>query len=94
MSYLHDGLELTDALEKKIATTLSRQCSPRHVPDRVYTIEEVPYTLTGKKLEVPVKKLLLGIAADKALNRGAIANPLSMNFFIDLAGRFQNEIAG
>jgi len=90
---LHDDLELTDELTKKIASTLARQCSPRHVPDRMYTIEEVPYTLTGKKLEVPVKKLLLGLSADKALNRGAIANPLAMNFFIDLAGRLQDEIS-
>ena len=82
--------ELTGVLEKKIATTLSQQCSPRHVPDRVYSIEEVPYTLTGKKLEVPVKKLLLGISADKALNKGAIANPLAMNYFIDLAGTIRS----
>ena len=87
---LHEGHELTGDLEKKIATTLSQQCSPRHVPDRVYSIEEVPYTLTGKKLEVPVKKLLLGISADKALNKGAIANPLAMNYFIDLAGTIRS----
>jgi acetoacetyl-CoA synthetase len=87
---LHEGHELTGVLEKKIATTLSQQCSPRHVPDRVYSIEEVPYTLTGKKLEVPVKKLLLGISADKALNKGAIANPLAMNYFIDLAGTIRS----
>jgi acetoacetyl-CoA synthetase len=91
---LQEGHELTDDLIKKIATTLARQCSPRHVPDKVYTIEEVPYTLTGKKLEVPVKKLLLGIAADKALNRGAIANPAAMDFFIDFAGRLQSKITG
>ena len=91
---LQDNQQLTGTLENKIATTLSRQCSPRHVPDKVYVIEEVPYTLTGKKLEVPVKKLLLGIAADKALNKGAIANPQTMDFFIDLAGRLEDEIAG
>lgn len=84
---LNDGFELTDSLTKKIATVLAQQCSPRHVPDKVYAIDEVPYTLTGKKLEVPVKKLLLGIDVDKALNRGAIANPLAMNYFIDMAGK-------
>jgi len=87
---LHDGFELTDSLVGQIAATLAQQCSPRHVPDKVYTIEEVPYTLTGKKLEVPVKKLLLGVAADKALNNAAIANPLAMNFFIDMAANLQS----
>ena len=83
---LNDGVELTDTLIKKISTTLAQQCSPRHVPDYVYCIDdEVPYTRTGKKLEVPVKKLLMGIAADKALNKGAITNPVAVNFFIELA---------
>lgn len=87
---LQDGFEMTDSLTKKIATTLAQQCSPRYVPDKVYTIEDVPYTLTGKKLEVPVKKLLLGVAADKALNSGAIANPQAVNYFIDLAEKLQD----
>jgi acetoacetyl-CoA synthetase len=89
---LQEGARLTDELIRQIAATLSSQCSPRHVPDKVYVIDEVPYTLTGKKLEVPVKKLLLGIPADKALNRGAIANPGAMDFFIDFAGRLDDEI--
>jgi acetoacetyl-CoA synthetase len=88
---LQDDLALTDELVNKIAATLKEQCSPRHVPDKVYAIDEVPYTLTGKKLEVPVKKLLMGVAADKALNKGAIANPLAMDYFINLAGELQSN---
>jgi acetoacetyl-CoA synthetase len=91
---LEDGIELNDDLIKKMATTLAQQCSPRHVPDKVYSIAEVPYTLTGKKLEVPVKKLLLGIAPEKALNRGAIVNPLAMDYFVDLAGQLQTGDTG
>jgi acetoacetyl-CoA synthetase len=88
---LEEGSELSDELVKRIGATLAQQCSPRHVPDTVYPIDEVPYTLTGKKLEVPVKKLLLGLPPEKVLNKGAMANPNAMNFFIDLAARFQNN---
>ena len=86
---LQEGYELTDDLISETRRTLSQQCSPRHVPDKVYVIDEVPYTLTGKKMEVPIKKLLLGVAAEKALNKGAIANPLAMNYFVELAGQLQ-----
>jgi acetoacetyl-CoA synthetase len=91
---LQEGCELNDRLLGEIRDTLSSQCSPRHVPDEVYTIDEVPYTLTGKKLEVPVKKLLIGIPPEKALNRGAMANPDAMDFFIGFAERFLAEGAG
>lgn len=82
---LEEGVELDEVLKKKVSSTLAGQCSPRHVPDSIYTIEEVPYTLTGKKLEVPVKKLLMGGSPDKVLNKGAIANPAALQFFIELA---------
>ncbi len=87
-----EGVELDEPLIKKIAATLSSQCSPRHVPDKVYAIREVPYTLTGKKLEVPVKKLFLGSPVDKALNPGVLANPQSMEFFIDFARDLQGGL--
>jgi acetoacetyl-CoA synthetase len=88
---LADGVELSDELTKRIVKKLSSECSPRHVPDEVHTIEEVPYTLTGKKLEVPVKKLLLGVPADKALNKGAVANIAAMDFFIEFARSLQES---
>ncbi|MDG2410887.1 MAG: AMP-binding protein, partial [Halioglobus sp.] len=86
---MENGFELDERLLRKIAATLSSECSPRHVPDKVYVIAEVPYTLTGKKLEVPVKKLFLGAPADKAMNAGAMANPQAMEFFIDFARNLQ-----
>ena len=86
---MENGFELDERLLREIAATLSSECSPRHVPDKVYVIAEVPYTLTGKKLEVPVKKLFLGAPADKAMNAGAMANPQAMEFFIDFARNLQ-----
>ena len=69
---LADGYELTEELTKKIAKEIRHKCSPRHVPDSVQTIKEVPYTLSGKKMEVPLKKLFMGFDIDKALNRDAM----------------------
>jgi acetoacetyl-CoA synthetase len=86
---LNEGEELSELLRSRIKKTLAQHCSPRHVPDEIYAIDEVPYTLTGKKLEVPVKKLLIGLAADKAMNKGAILNPQAMEAFVEIAGELQ-----
>lgn len=76
---------LNDALVNKIAQNLKTQCSPRHVPDEVYAIDEIPYTLTGKKLEVPVRKILLGFDIDQSVSRDAMQNPGSIDYFIRFA---------
>jgi len=80
---LADGVELTDALQKKLTSELREHCSPRHVPDKYYVVNEIPYTLTGKKLEVPVRKLLLGWPLEKAASRDSMKNPDSIEFFLD-----------
>jgi acetoacetyl-CoA synthetase len=80
------GLSLDDALRRRIVTELRGQLSPRHVPDRVYEVPAVPKTLSGKKLEVPVKRILRGAAVDDAAAKGALANPESLDAFAELAG--------
>ena len=55
------------------------------MPDDIITITEVPYTLSGKKMEVPVRKILLGMDVEKSVNRGAMRNPESIDFFLDFA---------
>jgi len=80
------GSDLDDQLKKKICAALRSQCSPRHVPDEIYAIPEIPMTLTGKKLEVPVKKILSGVPLEKAANPGSLANPESLDFFVRFAG--------
>jgi acetoacetyl-CoA synthetase len=52
------------------------------VPDKVYQVEDIPYTLTGKKMEVPVRRILMGVPPEKAANRDAVANPQALDFFI------------
>jgi acetoacetyl-CoA synthetase len=80
-----DGYTLDDDLTGKINAQLRTQCSPRHVPDRIYPVPAVPYTLTGKKMEVPVRKVLMGWPLEKAASRDAMANPEAIDFFLDYA---------
>jgi acetoacetyl-CoA synthetase len=80
---LADGVELNGKLEAKINSELRENCSPRHIPDKYYAIGEVPYTLTGKKLEVPVRKMLLGWPLEKAASRDSMKNPAAIDFFLE-----------
>ncbi|MGD9943638.1 MAG: acetoacetate--CoA ligase [Burkholderiaceae bacterium] len=72
-------------LRARLLEAVRRQLSARHVPNEVYAIPEVPRTMSGKKLEVPVKKLLLGQSVDTALNRDSMANPASVDWFVEFA---------
>jgi acetoacetyl-CoA synthetase len=78
---LAPGAELDDALRSRIARELSRSLSPRHVPDAVHAVPDVPRTLSGKKLEVPVKRILGGTPVAEAAAAGALANPESLAAF-------------
>lgn len=84
---LKEGLTLSAELEQEIKAKVRTNCSPRHVPDKIYQIEEVPRTLNGKKMEVPVKKILMGVPVEKAVNKGSMSNPESLEFFIKFAGK-------
>ncbi|GAB3494006.1 acetoacetate--CoA ligase [Amycolatopsis cihanbeyliensis] len=75
--------EIEPALRKELRSALS----PRHVPDRFVVVDEVPRTLNGKKCEVPVKKILSGVAPERAVSKDALANPDSLAPFVELAGR-------
>ncbi|RIV34471.1 acetoacetate--CoA ligase [Micromonospora radicis] len=82
---LADGLSLDDELRKKICRELRTALSPRHVPDEIHQVRAVPRTLSAKKLEVPVKKILTGTPVDQAAAKGALANPDSLTAFATLA---------
>ncbi len=84
---LRPGFVLDDALRARIKERIRTVASARHVPDEIYEIAEVPRTLTGKKMELPVRKLLLGAAVEKVASPGAMANPQSLGFFVELAQR-------
>jgi acetoacetyl-CoA synthetase len=82
---LREGVELDDQLVGRIKRSIREQCSPRHVPDEVFQIAEVPRTLSGKVLEVPVKRILMGDPPEKAASRDSLANPATLDYFTELA---------
>ncbi|MDW8145012.1 MAG: acetoacetate--CoA ligase [Roseiflexaceae bacterium] len=86
---LEPGVTLDDALKERIRAQIRTVLSPRHVPDDIIAIPDVPRTLNGKKLEVPIKKILRGVPPEKAANRDAMANPETLDAFVELAARLQ-----
>ena len=84
---LDDGRELDDDLVAEIRRRVREDCSPRHVPSEVRAIAEVPRTLSGKVLEVPVKRILMGQAPEQAASRDSLANPAALDYFVELAAK-------
>ena len=82
---LQEDAELDEELIKRIAARVREDCSPRHVPNEVHAIAEVPRTLSGKVLEVPVKRILTGTPPERAASRESLANPEALDFFVELA---------
>jgi len=90
---LREGAALDDALKGRIRARIRGDVSPRHVPDEIYAIAEVPRTLSGKKLEVPVRRILLGVPVEQAASVDSMANPGSITYFVELAGTL-NPVTG
>ncbi|HEX3735894.1 MAG TPA: acetoacetate--CoA ligase [Solirubrobacterales bacterium] len=87
---LRDGVELDAELTKEIARRVRERCSPRHVPDQVFQIAEVPRTLSGKVLEVPVKRILMGSPVEQAASRDSLANPAALDYFTAMAADLES----
>jgi len=79
---LRDGLHIDDALRDEIRSRMRSTYSARHVPDKIFQVEAIPYTLNGKKMEVPVRRILMGMSVDKAVNRFSVANVASLDYFV------------
>jgi acetoacetyl-CoA synthetase len=84
---LREEVELDDELSDEIKRRIREHCSPRHVPNEVFQIAEVPRTLSGKVLEVPVKRILTGTPPERAASRESLANPDALDYFVALAER-------
>jgi len=82
---LQEGVELDDDLKGRIKGSIRENTSPRHVPNEIFAVPEIPKTLNGKKLEVPVKKILSGIPPEKAASKDSLSNPESLDTFAELA---------
>ena len=82
---LRDGLTLDVAIHTKIVDAIKTALSPRFVPNEIFQVAEIPRTLSGKKQELPIKKLLLGQPLEKVVNREAMANPGCLDWYVNLA---------
>jgi acetoacetyl-CoA synthetase len=83
---LQEGVELDDDLKGRIKSSIKENASPRHVPNEIFAVSDIPKTLNGKKLEVPVKKILSGTPPEKAASKESLSNPESLDHFVELAG--------
>ena len=84
---LADGVQWGDALRDRIVAALRGALSPRHVPDVIEAVPAIPRTLTAKKLELPVKRILLGARASEVASRDALADPHALDAFVEIAAR-------
>ncbi|WP_406685381.1 acetoacetate--CoA ligase [Seonamhaeicola sp. MEBiC1930] len=82
---LKPDFELKDEIKQNINNQLKSDYSPRHVPDEIIEVKDIPYTISGKKMEAPIKKILLKMPLEKSINIDAMRNPESIQFFIDFA---------
>ena len=82
---LREGVALDDDLKSRIKSSIRENASPRHVPNEIFAVPDIPKTLNGKKLEVPVKKILSGTPPEKAASKESLSNPESLDWFVELA---------
>jgi acetoacetyl-CoA synthetase len=82
---LKPNQRLTEELMQEINTVIKKAYSPRHVPDEIIAVPEIPYTLSGKKTETPIKNLFMGKTLEKVINLGTLRNPSAMDYFINLS---------
>jgi acetoacetyl-CoA synthetase len=87
---LEEGRELDDELVKKIKQSIRENTSPRHVPNEILAVHDIPRTLNGKKVEVPVKKILTGTPPEEAVSKDSLSNPDSLSFFLEHAERLED----
>ena len=82
---LAEDTTLDDEIKGEIKRRIREDCSPRHVPNEIYEVAEIPRTLSGKVLEIPVKKILMGTRPENAASRDSLANPEALDYFVELA---------
>lgn len=82
---LREGVALDDAMKARLNNAVKQALSPRFVPDEIFQVPEIPRTLSGKKQELPIKKLLLGQPIDKVVNKDAMANPACLDWYVAMA---------
>ncbi|MBC7604443.1 MAG: acetoacetate--CoA ligase, partial [Ramlibacter sp.] len=82
---LRPDVTLDDAIRARINNAIKTALSPRFIPNEIFQVTEIPRTISGKKQELPIKKLLLGQPIEKVVNRDAMANPACLDWYVALA---------
>ncbi|HEY4600893.1 MAG TPA: acetoacetate--CoA ligase [Cerasibacillus sp.] len=88
---MKEGYELTEDIKNKINHQIRTQCSPRHVPTGIFQAPDIPRTLNGKKLEIPVKRILMGHDIHKVVNKGSLSNPDMLEYFLQFAKKHMKQ---
>ena len=84
---LTHGVALDEDLKQRIRREIRTRCSPRHVPDEIISVPSIPYTLSGKKTEMPVKRMLMGAHPEEVISRDTLRDPSALDAFIRMGGR-------
>ena len=77
----------------ELITLIRKKCSPRHVPDLIFSCPDIPYTISGKKVEVPIKKILMGDNCNDVVSKDSLRNPESLTWFIEFYENFSKSLA-
>ena len=88
---LREATVLDEALTNRIREQIKAQLSPRYIPDAIFAVPEIPQTLNGKKLEVPVKRIFQGVEVTRSVSREAMSNPDSLRPFIEVAEWYRSQ---
>jgi acetoacetyl-CoA synthetase len=86
------GVQLDSELERRLRARIRSYCSPRHVPDEIVQVPRVPRTLTGKVVEVPVKRILQGEPVDEIISRDSLSDPTAIDWFVSYASELQRRV--
>ena len=86
---MKQGFQLSEDIKLKINSQLKKEYSPRHVPDEIIVVNDIPYTISGKKMEAPIKKILMNMPIEKSINFDTMKNPESVGFFIKFASEIE-----
>ena len=85
-------IELNNEFKNNIKKKIKTKCSPRHAPNLIFSISQIPYTISGKKMEIPVKKILLGKKVNDVISKGAMRNPECINDFLNIRNQYLKSL--
>ena len=89
--FISSNNELDLEIKKIIKNNIKSNCSPRHVPNLIFRVSEIPYTISGKKMEIPIKKILSGFKIEEVISKGAMRNPKCLGEFIKIKNQYLKD---